>query len=139
VKRTNEDQISKGALPHFGGLLPIHEMAATVLLPTGFVVFLQNGLSLPWLIVLMRSAVIPAAINPFFTALYACPPRQCCIRLSPLVTMTFNCEIEARMLRKERRVSLHGPLLVRANLRFVKIEIDVLDVLVEQILIRPAS
>jgi hypothetical protein len=53
--------------------------------------------------------------------------------------MTFNCEIEARMLRKERRVSLHGPLLVRANLRFVKIEIDVLDVLVEQILIRPAS
>jgi hypothetical protein len=39
VKRTNEDQISKGALPHFGGLLPIHEMAATVLLPSGFVVF----------------------------------------------------------------------------------------------------
>jgi hypothetical protein len=54
---------------------------------------------------------------------------------TPLVTVAFDCELEIRMLREECRVRLHGCLLVCADVGFVKIKVDIFDVLVEQILI----
>ena len=118
-------------------LLPIHEMAATVLLPTGFVVF---GTERPLFAV--ADGIDPVCgyaggDQPLFHSVRTLVAQgNVVFDRASFVTMTFNREIDGRMLREERGIGLQGSILIRTNIRFVEIEIDVLDVLVEQVLIR---
>ena len=111
-------------------------MAATVLLPTGFVVF---GTERPLFAV--ADGIDPVCgyaggdqrlfhgIRTLVAQGYVVFDR------APFVTMTFNREIDSWVLRQERCIGLQGSILIGTNVRFVEVEIDVLDVLVEQVLI----
>ena len=50
--------------------------------------------------------------------------------------MSLNCKVNVGMLVEELSVRLDGGLLIGAKVRFVVIEIDVLDGLTEEILLR---
>ena len=118
-------------------LLRVDEMPTAVLLPASFV-----ALAAEWLLFAVADRLDAAGINACGRqgildgagALVA--QSQVVVRRSALVAMSFNRKAHVRMLIEELSVGLNGGLLIGANIGLVVIEIDVLDVLREQILIR---
>ena len=112
-------------------------MAATVLLPTGFVMF---GTERP--LFAIADGVDPVCVYPgrgqriFHSVCTLVAEGNVVFDRAAFVTVTFKREIDSRMLREEGCIGFRGPPLVCTNVRVVEIEIDIFDVLVEQVFIR---
>src|ERR1700751_5410849 len=111
-------------------------MATPVLLPTGLVGFRAERLLLA---VADRLDVAGAdatlrqrALDGARAAVAQC---QVILRGSALVAMSLNREVNVGVRRKESDIRLQRTLLVRTNIRFVILEINVLDVLGEELFI----
>src|SRR5579863_4308739 len=61
--------------------------------------------------------------------------RQVVLGGAALVAVSLNREVDVGMLREERHISLNRRALVGTNVRFVVVEVNVLDVLAEQVLV----
>src|ERR1017187_3255946 len=105
-------------------LLLINEMAAAVLLPASFVAFCAEGLFL-------------AVADGFDPAGADAARRQCSLhRTGALVAVSFNRDVYIGMLIEELHVGLQRRLLVTANVGLVVVEVNILNVLAEQVLVR---
>src|SRR5579863_1813725 len=111
-------------------------MATAVLLPTGLIGFSAERLLLA---VADRLDVAGADATLRQRALHracsAVAQGQVVLGRPALVAVSLDHEVDFGMRRKERDIRLQRTLLVRANIRFVVFEVDVLDVLREQFLL----
>jgi len=112
-------------------------MAATILLPASFVAFcaerfffaIADGLNPAGADARRREFVLNRA-----GALVA--QSQVVVGGAALVAVSFNRNVDIGVLREERHVGLDGSPLVGANVGLVVVEIDVLNVLTKQVLVR---
>ena len=118
-------------------LLRIQEMPTAVLLPASFIALAAEGLFLA-VADRLDAAGIDARCRQCIldSAGTLVAQSQVVIRRSAFVAMPFNREVHARMLIEELGIGLNRGLLVATNIGLVVIEVDVLNILSEQILIR---
>lgn len=122
--------------PHLNGLFLIDEMATAILLPTGLV-----GFGAERLLLAVADCFDIAGADPTLRqrALHGARPAvaqsQVVLSGPTLVAVSLNREMDVGMLLKESDIRLDRTLLVRANIGFVVIEVDVLYVLREQFLL----
>lgn len=123
-------------VPH-NRLLCVDEMPTAVLLPASFVALAAEGLLFAVADRLHAAGIDTGCSQRILHGAGTLVTQsQVVVGRSALVTVSFNREVHVRMLIEELRVGLYRGLLIGANVRLVVIEIDVLDILREQILIR---
>jgi hypothetical protein len=124
-----------GASPH--QLFLINEVTTTILLPASFVALCAEGLFLA-----VADRLDPAGAHSssgqraLDCACALVAERQVVLGGSALVAMSFNRKTHILVLAEELSICLDGRLLVTTNIGLIVVEVDVLDILAEQILIR---
>src|SRR6266446_6543749 len=116
-------------------LLFINEVPAAILLPAGLVRFCAERLFFTIADGLDAIATDPALDECVFDGVRTIGAQgQVVFGGAALVAVTFDCDPDVGMLLQELSAGLQGSLLIRANVRLVVIEINVLHVLGEQLL-----
>src|SRR5271167_4031591 len=111
-------------------------MATAILLPTSLI-----GFGAERLLLAVADRLDIAGADPTLRqrVLHGTRPAvaqsQVVLRGPALVAVSLDHEMDVGMLRQESDIGLQGTLLIRANIGFVVIEVDVLHVLREQFLV----
>src|ERR1700678_2046377 len=111
-------------------------MATAILRRTGFVGFLAERL-----LHTVADRLDVACTDPRLhqraldTARTTVAQSQVVLSGSAFVAVSLDNEVNIGMLRQESDIRLNRTLLIRTNIRFVVIEVNVLDVLREQLLV----
>src|SRR5215469_7871974 len=117
-------------------LLFVHKVAAPVLLPARLVRFGAERFFFAVADGLDAIAADPGLYERILDRVGAIGAEsEVVFGRTPLVAVPLDGEADVRVLLEELRVALDRRLLVRPNIAFVVIEVDILHILAEQLLI----
>src|SRR5208282_4345535 len=124
-------------LARSNSLLLINKVAAAVLLPTGFVVFQAERFLLAVADCLDTAGVHSGRGQGILHRTGALVSQgQIVLGRAAVIAMSLDRKVDVGMLVEKKHVGLYGSLLIGAYVGLVVVEINVLDALTEQILVR---